>query len=222
MTLVKICGLSQIDHAVAASAAGADFLGMVFAESRRQVTPERALRIVKALKRLKSRAKTVGVFAGQSPEDVNRIAEYSGLDRIQLSGGESWDYCLKIERPIIKSFHISPGTTAEEVIAAIERGTKVLEQHDVILMLDTKVGNTSGGTGMTFDWSVAKRVGSRFQVMVAGGLNPDNIARLIEEVRPWAVDVSSGLETAGKKDKAKIVAFADAVRRFDSRTGGAE
>jgi phosphoribosylanthranilate isomerase len=221
VTIVKICGLSEVDDALAAAKGGADFAGMVFAKSRRRVTPEKALEIVSALRKSNLRTQTVGVFAGLSVTEVNHAAEYCGLDRVQLSGGESWDYCLQVRRPITKSLHISAETTADEVLAAIEEGCALLKQMDFIFLLDTKVGNASGGTGKTFDWTVAKKVAARFPVMVAGGLNPGNVTGLIKEVHPWAVDVSSGVETRGIKDKMKIRRFLEAVKRADAGGVGA-
>jgi phosphoribosylanthranilate isomerase len=219
MTLVKICGLSEVEHAVAAAEAGADFLGMVFADSRRRVTPERALEIVGAVKKSRQRPRTVGVFAGLSVAEVNRITGYCGLDRAQISGGEAWEYCRQVTGPLTRSLHVSPETTDTELVAAIERGTRILEEKDIIFLLDTRVGNASGGTGKTFDWSVAKKVSARFRVMVAGGLDPNNVAGLIREAHPWAVDVSSGVEIAGIKDTAKIREFVEAVKRVDAEQG---
>lgn len=217
MTLIKICGLSQVEHALAAAEAGADFIGMVFAESRRRVTPEKSLEIVQALRKSERSPKTVGVFAGTLSDEVNRIAEYCGLDRVQLSGGESSEYCLQIRRPVTKSLFISPETTADEVLTAIRGSMAVLKKMDIIFLLDTKVGIASGGTGKPFDWSVAKKVAADLPVMVAGGLDPGNVTELIERVHPWAVDVSSGVETGGTKDTMKIAKFVEAVRRADGK-----
>ena len=216
MTLVKICGLSEVEDALGAAEAGADFVGMVFAESRRKVRPERALEMVSAVKNSKRSPQTVGVFAGFSPEEVNTIAEYCGLHRVQLSGGEPWHYCQQVSRPLTKSLHISTETKTEELLNAMEEGTRFLKGRDIIFLLDTKVGNASGGTGKTFDWNVAKEVAVRFPVMIAGGLDPNNVTTLIREIHPWAVDVSSGVETAGRKDTSKIGRFIAAVKGIDA------
>jgi phosphoribosylanthranilate isomerase len=222
LTLIKICGVSQVEHALAAAEAGADFIGMVFAESRRKVTPDRSLEIVQAVRKSERRPETVGVFAGTPTDEINRIADYCGLDRVQLSGSESWERCAQVRRPITKSLAISPETTADQVLAAIKQGRAILKQMDVIFLLDTKIGGTPGGTGKTFDWLIAERVAADFQVMVAGGLDPDNVMGLIKKVRPWAVDVSSGVETAGSKDKTKIWKFIEAVRKADAGKGMAK
>jgi len=215
MTIIKICGLSDIETALAAAEAGADYIGMVFAPSRRQVTLEKAAEITEAISLLKTRPVIVGVFVNSPVEEVNRIARQSRLDKIQLSGDESWQYCRNIELPIIKVIHVS-ANASEEITAEIEAGNRALEK-DFECLLDTQTGNAYGGTGQTFDWQTAKEAAARFPVIVAGGLTPDNVGQLVSEVRPWGVDVSSGVETSGRKDTAKIRAFIEAVRTADEK-----
>jgi phosphoribosylanthranilate isomerase len=217
MTRVKICGLSEVDHALAALEAGADFVGMVFAESRRKVTAEKARDIVQTLKKFAPRPEAVGVFAGSAVEEVNRIAEFCGLDRVQLSGGESLHYCLGVERPTILSLHISPETSERSLFEAVEEISTSRGRKNLVILLDTKVGSRTGGTGTTFDWKIASKVAGRFEVMIAGGLDPTNVRRLIRDVHPWAVDVSSGVETEGSKDPVKIMEFVESVRSADLR-----
>ncbi len=216
MTRVKICGLSEVEHALAAAHAGADFVGMVFAESRRKVTAEKARDIVQALRSLGQHPETVGVFAGLPATEVNRIADFCLLDRVQLSGGESLQYCLGIRRPVTLSLHIAADTTERSVLETIEELDRVRGQKDILILLDTKVGNASGGTGKKFDWRIARLVAVQRKAMVAGGLDAQNVTTLIREVHPWAVDVSSGTETEGRKDISKIFAFVQAVRKADT------
>ncbi len=213
MTRIKICGQVDVAHALIAAEAGADFLGIVFAPSPRRLSPERALPIVEALHSLSPRPRIVGVFVNQAVREVNRIAELCRLDRVQLSGDETWDYCREIERPVIKVIHIASDTSAGEVIAEIEAGRRLFPEGRLICHLDSKTSNVYGGSGQAFNWQLAGEVASRFPIMVAGGLTPDNVAQLVEEVRPWGVDVASGTETDGRKDVAKIRAFIEAVRR---------
>jgi phosphoribosylanthranilate isomerase len=212
VTKTKICGLSEIQHALAAAEAGADFLGLVFAPSRRWVSAQKALQIIKAIHSLRPHPDIVGVFANSTTEEVNRIADHCNLDWVQLSGDETWDYCQQIERPIIKTVHVSSTKTPEEVVSEIAMGYQLLPRQDFVCLLDSKVGNDYGGTGHTFNWQLAKEVSSRFSVIIAGGLTPDNVGQLVKEVQPWGVDVSTGIETDGRKDVVKITAFIRVVR----------
>ncbi|OGO60931.1 MAG: N-(5'-phosphoribosyl)anthranilate isomerase [Chloroflexi bacterium RBG_19FT_COMBO_48_23] len=212
VTKIKICGLSEVQHALAAAEAGADFLGLVFAPSRRQVSAEKALQVVEAVSALKSSQVVVGVFVNSAADEVNRIADYCRLDRVQLSGDETWHYCQQIERPIIKTVHVSNARTSEEISSEIAIGYQLLPQKDFVCLLDSKVGDNYGGTGQTFDWQLARKVSAEFPVLVAGGLNPINVGQVVKEIKPWGVDISSGIETDGQKDTVKIKEFIQAVR----------
>jgi phosphoribosylanthranilate isomerase len=212
MTRIKICGLSEIQHVLAAAEAGADFIGLVFAPSRRQVSIKKALQLVEAVCHLKTRPAMVGVFVNSAADEVNHIAEYCHLDRVQLSGDENWDYCQKIERPIIKAVHVSNTSNPDEIVSEIAAGYQLLPQKNLICLLDSKMGDTYGGTGRAFDWQLAGKVSAKFPVLIAGGLTPTNVSWLVKKTQPWGVDVSSGVETDGQKDTAKIKAFIKVVR----------
>ena len=214
MTRIKICGIREEVHALAAVEAGADFVGFVFAPTRRQVSPAKAREIVDTVKKSNSAIKPVGVFVDTPASEVNRIADSCGLDWVQLSGNESWEYCRQIARPIIKAIRIGQ-QLCEEINAELTVGLKTLSPQRFISLLDSQVEGKYGGTGITFDWSLAQQVAKEFTVIIAGGLNPENVARVIEIATPWGVDVSSGVETDGTKDIAKIKAFIEAVRRID-------
>jgi len=215
MTRVKICGIKDKEHALAAVEAGADFIGLVFAPSPRQVEPDDALEIARAVKDASDTVEVVGVFVNMPPQQVNLIATIHSLDRIQLSGNEPWEYCRLMAKPIIKAVHIPPEKSAEEVLPYLEEGEKMLTEIEHIYLLDTQVAGRYGGTGKTFPWELARQAAQRYPVIIAGGLDPDNVAQAIEAAAPWGVDVSSGVETGGVKDTAKIKAFIEAVRKTD-------
>ena len=246
MTRVKICGCLRIDDALAAKGAGADFVGLMFArDSRRRLSIEDAQAIIEALgaplrsleqneppplhhgveggaaewfrhgaealDRLLARKRplTVGVFEDQPLEDVNTIADACGLDLVQLSGRETWADCVLANRGVIKAVELPPGATGEDVVAGLEGGTALACLLDV-----------SRGRGIPVDRDAAAVVASRLPVWLAGGLTPENVSDAVRRVRPWAVDVSSGVETDGAKDAGKVRAFVEAAREAMSSVEG--
>jgi phosphoribosylanthranilate isomerase len=215
MTRVKICGIKQEADALAVIEAGGDLIGLVFAPSRRQVTPAQAGEIVSAVKSHSQAIEVVGVFVNMPAAEVNMIATSCHLDWVQLSGDEPWEYCRQIAKPLIKAVRIRQGQRPEPIGANLATGEQVLSSQKHLYLLDSQVKGRYGGTGISFDWSLARPVAEQFPVIIAGGLNPDNVARVIEMVAPWGVDVSSGVEAGGAKDTGKIRAFIEAVRRAD-------
>jgi phosphoribosylanthranilate isomerase len=198
MVKVKICGLTCIEDAVAAMEAGADALGFVFEPGRHQVTPEQARAIIAALPPFVS---IVGLFVNEDVAVVRQIAEFCWLDTLQFQGDESPDYCASFSRRVIKGFKIKDETSLER-----------LEAYTVTAyLLDSYVPGLSGGTGRSFNWELARGLSASRPIILAGGLTPANISTAISVIKPFAVDVSSGVENeSGRKDPQKM---ADFVRR---------
>ncbi len=201
---IKICGLQETEHAVKAAELGADFLGFVFAASPRKVTPDQARDIIR---KLPGSAARVGVFVDERPEVINETVSYCGLDLVQLHGRETPGQCRHIRCPVIKGFRVRDAGS----LAEMEQYRGAVE----MFLLDTYVRGVAGGTGRAFDWSLARQAGNLGKIMLAGGLNPENVRAAIDAARPYGVDVSSGVETGGTKDMAKIAAFIGQVRGRD-------
>ncbi|KAI8640547.1 indole-3-glycerol phosphate synthase-domain-containing protein [Parasitella parasitica] len=249
-SLVKVCGISSVEAAKEAANAGADLIGLIFAEkSKRKVSVETAAEIVKAIRSteprsvktsscttpssdwfeihrrlLESRSKkplVVGVFVNQSIEYMSQVTVEAGLDLIQLHGTEPVELARYLPVPVIKAFHIDNASFNPAQISNLTQP----EAHQYVL-LDAKVSSLpsdqQGGQGVKFDWSIAESIVNHkqfeflgkkdFPVILAGGLDPTNVAAAINQVKPWIVDVSSGVETDGVKDLAKICAFVKAAK----------
>ncbi|HEX5369938.1 MAG TPA: phosphoribosylanthranilate isomerase [Dehalococcoidia bacterium] len=161
-----------------------------------------------ALDRLLERKRplTVGVFAGNDPDEINEIVDECGIDLIQFSGGEPWGACLLANRQVIKAVHVLSEDDAASAMSRMEVGSAMA------VLLDKAHEAAFGGKGEAFDWSIATAIADKMPVWLAGGLTPETVAEAIGEVRPWAVDVSSGVETDGAKDIAKIRAFIAGAR----------
>ena len=209
MTKVKICGIRQPGDAVAAAEAGADFIGLVFVpRRRRRLDWGAAAGITRALKGLDSPVvpKVVGLFAGQPLDEVNRTIEACGLDMAQLCGQEPPEYCRKVNAPVIRVVHVDCSGPPD--VSALGELAASYADAGFLVTLDRLVEGVQGGTGQSFDWDVAAKLAQDgLSFMLAGGLSPDNVAQAVTQVRPWGVDVSSGVESDGVKDRAKIAAF---------------
>jgi phosphoribosylanthranilate isomerase len=196
---VKICGTTSEDDALLAVALGADAVGFIFAPSRRQVAPQIVADIVK---RLPPEILTVGVFRDEAPQRVVAVAQTAGVRAVQLHGHESAEDCRWIHdrvRITIRAFAAGDPNVAR----AADFGAD-------IVMLD----NPNPGSGQTFDWGLAAELPVGQRLMLAGGLTPENVGRAIAQVRPWGVDVASGVERSpGRKDPVKLRAFVANARR---------
>jgi phosphoribosylanthranilate isomerase len=185
---------------------GADALGVVLAPSKRRLTLEQAESVFAGVPPMVAR---VGVFCDAHPDDVSEAVARLGLTAVQFHGDESPETCATAPAPVIKTVSIGPDTRLE--------GLERYRDSVAALLLDTVVGGASGGTGIAFDWyDVAGRLPAWAPVMLAGGLGPQNVAEAIRVLRPFAVDVCSGVEVSpGIKDHALIDSFCAAVRAAD-------
>ncbi|HEY81683.1 MAG TPA: phosphoribosylanthranilate isomerase [Dehalococcoidia bacterium] len=215
MTRVKICGIKEEAHALVAAEAGADFIGLVFAPSPRQVTLAQAERIARVVKESHPATEVVGLFVNASATEVNTTADLCHLDWVQLSGDEPWEYCLEIAKPLIKVVHISEHRNPQEIGDILAYGASILNKQKHIYLIDSFTKGKYGGTGKAFNWELARQAAKQFPVIIAGGLTPENVAQAIKTASPWGVDVSSGVEISGTKHPARIRAFIQAVRRAD-------
>jgi phosphoribosylanthranilate isomerase len=199
VTVVKICGICDAGGARAAAAAGADMIGFHFCSSLRRVTPEVARAIAGGLDR---RPRLVGVFIDQPEAEVAQVAEYVGLDAVQLHGSEAPGFASP--RPLMKVLKVRDGQVPDA------------EAWPDPIVLDSWSPDQRGGTGRTWDWEAARALVARRQVIFAGGLEPANVGQVVRSFRPYGVDVSSGVERVVRdKDADRVHAFVQAVREAD-------
>lgn len=200
MTKIKLCGLSRPCDIEAANELKPEYVGFVFApKSKRYVTPEKAAELRRLLD---PDMKAVGVFVKEAPETVAKLLNDGVIDIAQLHGNEDEDYMKQLrqltEKTIIKAFRIE---TASDIANAEQSAA------DYVLL------DSGAGTGMVFDWNLIKSIKRPY--FLAGGLSLDNVENAVKMLHPYAVDVSSGIETNGFKDKTKMAAFVAAVRKED-------
>ena len=198
---VKICGITRPGDGLKAVRLGADAIGLNFYEpSPRYVDLSAAQAIASVLPAGISR---VGVFVNACPEQISTAINVVGLDLLQFHGDEARRDCEKFDKPYVKAVSVRPETDVEAAIDAYPSASGIL--------LDTWQAKLRGGSGVSFDWSLASDIAG-IPIILAGGLRPDNVARAIRQVRPYAVDVSGGVESAkGIKDSSKMAAFIDQV-----------
>jgi phosphoribosylanthranilate isomerase len=196
MVRVKICGITNLDDALTAVEAGADALGFVFYEkSPRFITPKKAAEIIRGLPPFLT---TVGLFVNSDIGFVNSTADSCGVDIVQLHGDETVDFCSLVNRRVVKVFRIRN-----------EESLRMIKDYCVAgFLLDAYSPEAYGGTGKSFNWEIARDAKKYGSVILAGGLTPDNVRQAVEAVKPYAVDVSSGVEAApGRKDPDKVREF---------------
>jgi phosphoribosylanthranilate isomerase len=205
----KICGITRAEDAQAAARAGADAIGLVFyAPSPRAVTPAQAAQAIAGLPPFVT---VVGLFVNAAREDVLSTLAAVPLDLLQFHGDETPAYCGQFARPFLKALQVTPEAQPGDLINYTAPYAAVPGARGILL--DAHVAGLRGGTGRTFNWRVIPS-GLALPVVLSGGLSPDNVAEAVRQVRPAAVDVSSGVERApGIKDHAKIEAFITQSRR---------
>ena len=205
-TRVKICGIREPLHARIAAEAGADAIGLVFHDaSPRNVALEQAAAIARQLPPF---VMAVGLFVDRDERYVRDVLAAVPLDLLQFHGSETAEFCEAFGRPYVRAVRMGEGIDLVEYALRFKRARA--------LLLDAHVPGEAGGTGRTFDWAMVPRE-LPIPLILSGGLDVANVARAVREVRPWAVDVSSGVETGrGSKDPDKIVEFIRSVRREDA------
>lgn len=205
MTIVKICGITAPEHMLIAAASGADYLGLVFAPSRRQVTCEHAQVLIQSLRAAGYTTPVVGLFVNASTAAIRTVVQACALDVVQLHGNEPLAILDEVPTlPIWRAVRLAGSPDEAEWLAS----------HDsrITLLVDAAVPGVYGGTGTTADWQAAATLAQQRRVVLAGGLNPRNVQSAITHVRPWGVDVSSGVERDGFKDNGLIAAFVDIAK----------
>ncbi len=207
-TRVKFCGCTDLHDVMLAVQTGADAVGMIFAPSTRRITQSAAKHIASEIPAFIT---PVGVFVEPSRDDISRARDIFPDLVVQLHGEEPPEFVSSIDGRIIKTVHVSPQESDE---AGLER--KCNAHPRAIVLFDTAVDGARGGTGTAFPWRLVGSLARRRQIIVGGGLNPENVAACIRAVRPFGVDVRSGVETSARKDAQKMRAFVQAVKEVDA------
>jgi anthranilate synthase/indole-3-glycerol phosphate synthase/phosphoribosylanthranilate isomerase len=247
--LVKICGVMDSHTALQVAESSADFIGLVFAESRRKLTIEKAKEIAEEIHKYRNQSQVsfsleenqrpatnaetkehllswsqslgrivtktkpliVGVFADNDLEYVNKVAQEVPLDIIQLSGHEGFAITNETILPTVKAIHVGSESSADNIVSSI--GITIDKKNLAAVLLDTQDPNVKGGSGRAFDWTISRDLAQQIPFFLAGGLNPSNIVEAVKQSNPFAVDVSSGVETEGKKDLQKVKDFINRAKQ---------
>ncbi|MFO7890770.1 MAG: phosphoribosylanthranilate isomerase [bacterium] len=197
ITKVKICGITNTKDALTAVKYGADALGFVFASSRRKITLKKARQIISQLPPF---INTVGVFMDQSLEYVRKAIDLTGIDLVQLHGNETSEYCNRLSKGVIKGIQVNGGRTVEDLLSLMGS-----------YRVSAFILDSGAGSGKTFNWEILSEI--KYPLIIAGGLTPQNVGKLIKRFQPYAVDVSSGVENLpGKKDEDKMKRFIQEVK----------
>ena len=205
MTRIKICGITNIDDALMAIDAGADALGFAFVPDTPRYLKDTKT-AAKIIEQLPPFITTVGLFVNADPEVIRATADECYLDMLQLHGDESPQFCSTLNRRYIKAVRVKDESSLSHLSNYRVSG----------YLLDTYVKGSMGGTGMTFDWRLAVKAKQYGRIILAGGLDPNNVAAAVQQVHPYGVDVSSGVESSpGRKDPVKVQTFIRNVKEID-------
>ena len=219
MTKVKICGLTRKEDIEYVNELRPDYVGFVFAKSKRQVPLDKAKKLINLLDK---NIQTVGVFQDEEIDNVKHIAEYLKLDIIQLHGNEDGDYVKKLYPfKVWKSLGIDAEDSLDnndllqDRVKVHKENLNRLSEYEIdALLVDSSVKGAKGGTGINFNWDILNNLVLRKKLILAGGLNDKNVQKAIEKVKPYAVDVSSGVEENGIKNYDKMKNFIKKVRKM--------
>ena len=215
MTKFKICGLTDLHNAKTVRSANADFMGFVFVPgSKRKLDKNSAKQLIDSYRQSTGSGgpALVGLFADQPLDFVNEMITLCGLEYVQLCGTESPEYWEKINSKVIKSISADSLTSNVQNQSNLFNETQKIVEFNAIPLYDKFEKGQLGGTGKSFDWASINGFSDSLDFILAGGLNPENVGNAIKQVRPWCVDVSTGVETAGRKDPHKILKFSEEIQ----------
>ncbi len=218
-TKIKICGVRTSESALIAHDLIVDFIGLVCVPGRRRCIDPTIAATISSISRhsLNPKPKIVGIVADQPFHEVNHLIKAYSLDIIQLSGNEDLDYCNNLNASVIKTIYVKHGSGEELKHVESQIATFTADGHTVTL--DRYTPKNRGGQGLSFDWKIAQGLSNKgHEFILAGGLTPNNVAQAIRQVRPWGVDVSSGVETNDAHDHEKIKLFVENVRNVSCST----
>lgn len=204
VTKIKICGLRRVEDVEMVNKNLPDYVGFIFAESKRKITKEKAKELIDRLDR---RIKTVGVFVDEKSEDVEKIAKYCGLDILQFHGEERTEYCdqFREQYEVWKAFSVKERRVEESLLK--------YKDHTELCLLDAYNKGVRGGSGKVFNWDLIEGISEKYKIALAGGITSKNILEAVEKVDPYIIDLSSGVETDGFKDGEKIKEIIQKIRR---------